>query len=44
MLRHGETLPLGEGRLEVGELQGCGPVRLVRGALDLENLEDLVDL
>ena len=43
VLRQGQTLPLGEGGLEVRQLQRCGPVALIRGALDLEDFEYLVD-
>lgn len=44
MRTHSDSLPLGEGGLEIWEFQRCGPVGLVGRALDLEDLEDLIDL
>ena len=44
MLRHGHPAELGERRFEIVQFQSIRPVILVRGAENLENFEDLVDL
>lgn len=43
VLVHGHAAELGEGGLEVSELQSIGPVALVWRAKHLEDFEDLVD-
>lgn len=40
---HVHGLELGEGGLEVGQLEGVGPIILVRGAQHFKYFEDLVD-
>lgn len=42
VLRERDPLPSGERGLEVRQLQRCGPVSLIRSALNLEYLENLV--
>ena len=44
MLRERNALPLGEGGLEVRQLQSLGPQVLVGSALHLEHLKNLVNL
>lgn len=44
VLLHGNAVELGEGRLEVRQLQGIGPVVLVGRAEHFEYFEDLIDL
>ena len=43
MVRHWDTLPLGERQLEVRILERLGPVVVVRSTLHREYLEDLIN-
>ena len=44
MLRHRDSLPLREGGFEIRQFEGGGPVALIWSALNLEDLEDLINL
>lgn len=44
MRGHGDTLPLGESRLEVRQFESLRPVVLVRSTLNLEDFENLINL
>ncbi len=43
VLREWDTLPLRECRLEIWQFESSWPVALIRSALNLEDLKDLID-
>jgi hypothetical protein len=44
VVREGDSIPLREGGLEIGQLQSIWPVCLIWSSENLEDLKDLIDL